>query len=525
MLNIAALILVFLTAICYKYRSHAPGAHPRPDLKEPRGAIPLLSHLLVVASYPGAKLYEFLEKQNKELGPVWSISLPLLGRLILGDEPSVIEHVLKTNFPNYIRGELLTSLLKDVIGRDWKIIRKLVVHVFNIKNFQEYTSDIFVIQGKKVIEYLGKAADEGFIVDMHGLMHNYTLDTFSVVLCGQSFGCLDNVEQKPPVAAAIDRLLASAARRIFDPTQRIRELLTGTSKRLIEDRALIQQFFRDIIERRRREGCHAEKKDLVQLFVEWEDEDGRPLPEDVMVDTLFQTTTAGYDTTAQALSWMYYSIFCDGADKDIAKKLIQEVDDVLQGVDPIYTTHKQLKYAEACYNEVAKSVRQCAEDDVLPGDIKIHKGDWILWSPLIMGRNEDIWGPGEWMDDNYHMRLIWNVKRLSNQSMLSIYPYAPDASEYRPSRWTNGEKPSQYKFPSFSGGPRSCPGQQYSIIQAMTIIGMIFQSFEMELVHPSKIPSYGMSLTLPMVDGLKMRIRRRGPENSNESHGSLADLQ
>ncbi len=124
--NIAALILAFLIALCYKYRSHAPGAHPRPDLKEPKGAVPLLGHLLVVASYPGAKLYDFFEKQNKELGPVWSISLPILGRLILGDDPNVIEHVLKTNFPNYIRGELLTSLLKDVIGRgDFNVLLRV----------------------------------------------------------------------------------------------------------------------------------------------------------------------------------------------------------------------------------------------------------------------------------------------------------------------------------------------------------------------------------------------------------------
>ncbi|KAF9952260.1 hypothetical protein BGZ70_000668 [Mortierella alpina] len=188
MFYIPALILAFLITLCYKYRSHAPGAHPRPDLKEPKGAIPLLGHLLVLASYPGAKLYDFFEKQNKELGPVWSISLPFFGRLIQGDEPKIIEHVLKTNFPNYIKGEMLTSLLEDIIGKgffladgvEWRVLRKLIVQIFNIKAFREFTSDVFVIQGKKVIDYLGKAADEGFIVDIHGLMHLYTLDTFSV---------------------------------------------------------------------------------------------------------------------------------------------------------------------------------------------------------------------------------------------------------------------------------------------------------------------------------------------------------
>ena len=56
---------------------------------------------------------------------------------------------------------------------------------------------------------------------------------------------------------------------------------------------------------------------------------------------------AGYDTTAQAISWMFYLILRDGADKEIIKDLTQEVDDVLNGVKPTYTTHKQQKFAEA----------------------------------------------------------------------------------------------------------------------------------------------------------------------------------
>ncbi len=109
-------------------------------------------------------------------------------------------------------------------------------------------------------------------------------------MCGQSFGCLDNIDQKPPVAAAIDRILAAAASRMLDPTQKLRERLTGASKTIIEDRALIQQFFREIIDKRRKEGYHAEKRDLLQLFLEGKDEDGLSFSDDVLLDVLFQTT-------------------------------------------------------------------------------------------------------------------------------------------------------------------------------------------------------------------------------------------
>ncbi|KAF9955263.1 hypothetical protein BGZ70_010295 [Mortierella alpina] len=383
-LHIPLLVSALLVTVIYKYRSHAIGAHPRRDLKEPKGAVPLLGHLLVLAPYSGPKFYEFLEKQNKELGPVWSISLPFFGRLIHSDDPELIEHVLKTNFPNYIKGPVLKDMLVDLLGLgfflvdgdDWRLLRKLIVQIFNVKAFHEYNSDTFVTLGHKVVDYLGEAADEG-------------------IMCGQSFGSLDDTEQKAPLAAAFERILTATAARLLDPTRKIRERLTGDRKTILDDKALINQFFQDIIDERRKEGYHGAQKDLLQLSIEWRDEDGKPLPNDVLRDHIFQVTLAAHDTTAQAISWMFYLMLRDGADKDIIKNLTQEVDDVLHGAKPTYTTHKQQKYGEACFLEGAKILRQCASDDVLPGGIKIHKGDWFSWSPLVMGKSEAIWGPGK----------------------------------------------------------------------------------------------------------------------------------
>lgn len=44
---------------------------------------------------------------------------------------------------------------------------------------------------------------------------------------------------------------------------------------------------------------------------------------------------------------MFYLVYRDGTDKEIAQKLTQEVDDVLQGGEPTYESYKQQKYAEA----------------------------------------------------------------------------------------------------------------------------------------------------------------------------------
>jgi hypothetical protein len=180
-------LLVALGAIIvYKYRSHAIGTRRRSDLKQPKGAFPLLGHMPLILSIPGTKLYDFFLKQNQELGPTWSISLPIVGRMIQGDTPESVEHVLKTNFWSYEKGPTFKGALGDLFGdgifvadgHDWKFQRKLASHIFNVKAFREYTSDVFVIEGQRVVDYLTKAADEGTIVDLHELFLKYTLDSF-----------------------------------------------------------------------------------------------------------------------------------------------------------------------------------------------------------------------------------------------------------------------------------------------------------------------------------------------------------
>lgn len=113
--NTRKLLLSVLLIILYRYRSNAIGTHCRPDLKGPR-ALPLLGHTLLMAKVPGTALYEFFEKLHDTYGPVWSITVPNVGRLIQGDTPELVDYVLRTNFWNYEKSDWLRGILGDVFG-------------------------------------------------------------------------------------------------------------------------------------------------------------------------------------------------------------------------------------------------------------------------------------------------------------------------------------------------------------------------------------------------------------------------
>ncbi|KAF9536607.1 Protein kinase alk2 [Mortierella hygrophila] len=256
----------------------------------------------LLASIHGTKLYEFFEKNYRELGPVWSISLPFIGRMVQGDSPELVEHVLKHNFLAYEKGPILKGVLFDLFGEG------------------EY-------------RHLGR------------------------------------------------------------------------------------------------------------------------------------------DTTAQALSWMFYLLNRDGTDPSIKQTLVQEVDDVLEGELP------SVNEALRIFPVVPRNLKLCVQDDVLPDGTKIYAGEWFTWSPYVMGRSEKIWGP--------------------------------DVLEYKPSRWLQGEKFSQGKFNSFHAGPRVCLGMNFAMLEALTLIGLILQKFDLTLVDSAKLPPYGVSVTFPMLEGLPMKVTRR----------------
>ncbi|KAF9109955.1 hypothetical protein BGX27_006952 [Mortierella sp. AM989] len=484
--NTTKVFLVLTAYYTFKYRSHAIGTRPRFELKQPKGAVPFLGHLPLLASVPMSELYEFFVKQYNELGPVWSISLPGLGRMIQIDTPENLGHVLKTNVASYGKGPQYFDMLKDLAGHGakWKAQRQISSSAFSSKALRAYTSNVFVVEARKVVEVFGKAADEGTVVDFQDVILRFTLNTFGGAAFGKSFGCLDDFHHVIPLVGAINSMMGVLADRLKNPFWKITERLDGTDKKNQNDRQIIRNYAKDIMEQRRAEGNQHAKNDFLQQFMDERDDEGNQMSDEIIIDNVITFMVAGRDTTANTLTWMFYLLLRDDTDKDIMARLVDEVDTVLEGADPTYESHKKQKYTEACFNEalrifppVPRNLRHCEKDDILPDGTKVYKGEWVSWSSYAMGRSEAIWGP--------------------------------DAKEYKPSRWMSTERPSQTKFNSFNAGPRVCPGQQFAVIEALTVISMILQSFDMELEEPSRVPQYATSMTFPMLDGLNVRFSRR----------------
>ncbi|KAF9167128.1 hypothetical protein DFQ26_005740 [Actinomortierella ambigua] len=492
--NLSRLLGLYIAWILLKYRRTALGTTHRKDLPGPRGW-PLLGNLVTVIMVPLTQIGEYNMSMHEKYGKVYSFTVPFKGRMIHINDVEILDHVLRTNFWAYEKGPMLQQTLADLLGRGifsadgahWKWQRKMASNIFNVRAFRDYTSNVFTHEAKIVIEYFNKMADEGKVVDMQEIFYKFTLDSFGEVSFGQSFGCLLHPEREVEFAAAFDRLNTIVFDRVIRADWKIREAVLGLQKQVQHDKAIITDFAYNVIRERRQQGYHKQHRDLLQLCMDYTDDQGQPLSDEMLKDMVLNFIIAGRDTTAQALTWMFWSMHAR-ATKDAAEiqaKMRHEVDSVLQNEDPTYETTKKMKYAEACmyealrlYPSVPRNIKECVQDDVWPDGTKVEKGTFVLWSPWIMGRTTAIWGQ--------------------------------DATEYRPERWVeSASKPSPAQFPAFHVGPRICLGQQFATIEGITLASMLFAHFEFELVDPERKPGYVPGLTMPMDGGLPVRIKRR----------------
>ncbi|KAG0171862.1 Protein kinase alk2 [Apophysomyces sp. BC1034] len=414
-------------------------------------------------------------------------------------DPRNVEHILKTNFENYIKGPEFHSSMSDLFGdgifnangEEWKYQRKTASHIFNVKNFRDqFTEQEISIMKDQMLD---KAVAENTVIDFHDMMYRFTLDSFIMIGFGVQLSALSSKE-KVPFAAAFDEAQKNTFLRFVNPTwpvsERIFDFLTPWRTSMSKNLNTVDSFAREVIENRRVE--HAKgvvHKDLLSRFMDARNPQGEPLSNNELRDIILNFVIAGRDTTAQALSWTFYMLLCHPR---IEAKLFDEInehitDEVTQDSTALYEVIKDMKYAHAIFYEVLRhypsvpaNQKFALNDDIWPDGTHVRKGDYILWSPYSQGHSEKVWGP--------------------------------DAKQFRPERWITetGElrRETQGQWPVFHAGPRVCLGQHLATLEALVVIISLVRQYKFILLPQPNI-TYQVSLTLPMKYGMKVMVQKR----------------
>jgi cytochrome P450 len=315
----------------------------------------------------------------------------------------------------------------------------------------------------------------GQVRDVHEDMMRLTLR-----IVGKTLFDADVEAQAKEVGAALTDVLESFWTMMLPFADLLEHLPVPSLRRSRAARARLDRMIYGMIAERRRDP--RDRGDLLStlLLARDEEQDGRGLTDAEVRDEAMTLFLAGHETTANALSWMWYLV--SGA-PDVEERMHEEIDRVLAGRMPRVEDISRLPYVEQVVTEA----------------MRLYPPAWMIGRRAVGAQPL-----GEYM--------------LPDRALVLLSPYVThrdarffdEPERFRPGRWTPEFKASLTPFAyfPFGGGARRCIGESFAWMELMLIAATIAQrwSIRVDPAHPV-VPQPLMTLRLQ--HGLKAKVAIR----------------
>lgn len=307
-LIVVTALLSIAVSILLRYPSNAVGSRPRPDLPGPKG-LPMIGNLLLMLKLKDPHSWQL--KAQQRYGPGYSFTLPGLGRLIDISRPDWIEHVQKTNFHGYVKGESFHNMMKDVLGsgifnvdgEQWKTQRKLAARIFTVKAFSNIITSVMHEDTEQLDRILAEKAESGEAFNIQDLFFRFTLSTFVKIAFKQDTGILADANKPDGFGEAFNYAQKVLDMRFVKPFWAVTELFNERGRKMRAARKVIDDFTDKIVGERLqskgtpREPGHGyetyEGLDLLDLFIEYRSKSGLTLDAKCLKDAILNLMIAG----------------------------------------------------------------------------------------------------------------------------------------------------------------------------------------------------------------------------------------
>lgn len=398
------------------------------------------------------------------------------------NHPDLVREVLVQRQANYTKDTLSFRMVSVVLGEStftamgntWQRKRKLAqpsFHKNRIANLGQIMTDAIA----EMLERWEKPCDQGQVVNIADEMMRLTLKIVVKAL----FSTALTEKEVQTVANIFTPLLEDTNQRITVPFKILYQLPTAKNKAY---QGYIDQL--DAIIYRIIEGRKSSEKqydDLLQMLMDARTEDNdEPLTDQELRDEVMTIFIAGHETTANAMSWLWYLLFENPA---ALNKVEQEVKEVLGDRPPRAKDFSALTYSLKVFKETLRLYppvpmlpRHIEQDDEL-GGYQLKAGNDLFFGAHLLHRRPDFWEDPEKFDPN----------RFDKEQERKRHTFA-----YLP----------------FGGGPRICLGNNFAMMEALFIMAMTVQKFKLRLVPGHQVKPI-VSLTTRPQGGMPMLLERR----------------
>jgi enediyne biosynthesis protein E7 len=410
-------------------------------------------------------------KSSREYGDVVRFHIgPFVVHLL--NHPDHVEHVLQSHARNYDKATRSSAKIRSISGDSlltsngelWQRQRRLMQPSFHRQRIAGLAGRMIEFTAAMLERWRSNIAT-GEPLDVASEMMRLTYTIVGKTLLGADVG-----EETSAVERAMETILTHTFRRwgnLIDLPESVPAPGNLRFRRAM--RVMDQIVYRIIAEHRSAEGSNT---DLLGMLLDVRDEEtGQGLSDTELRNETITFLLAGHETTANALSWIFYLL---SQNPDAERQLRAEVSAVLGGCAPTVDLLPHLKFTTMVIQEAMRLYppiwaieRRAIADDSI-GGFHIPAGSSVVISPYALHRNENFW---------------------------------PHPERFDPTRFAT--RPRAY-IP-FGSGPRFCIGNEFAMMEARLIVPMVIQSCHLQLVpgHPVEPQP---SITLRLKNGLRMTV-------------------
>ena len=359
-------------------------------------------------------------------------------------------------------GPFLGEGLLTSDGELWRRQRRLIQPAFRREKLEAY-AQVMVDRTRSMVD----GWSDGQVVDLGREMMKLTLSVVAKTLLNY-----DSSNDAEAVASAMAALQKSAAAPDIFPGWLPTPMHV---RRKRANRTLDSIIYRLIDE------CPAEPDadHLLGQLKHASDEEGR-MQRRQLRDELVTLFLAGHETTAQAMTWLFYLL---SQNEDQEGFLHEEVDRVLNNRLPTIDDVKALEFTNMCFKEALRLFppiyilpRVAARETVLGGFVVEPGAELILW--VYLCHRDERWFPN------------------------------PDA--FIPARFlseSEGVRHPHAYYP-FGAGPRQCIGIHFAMNEGMLLLAAIAQRYRLHWVDDGPV-GLNPQVTLGSSRPIRMKLERR----------------
>ena len=210
--------------------------------------------------------------------------------------------------------------------------------------------------------------------------------------------------------------------------------------------------------------------DIASKVIEARDAENKAFTRKELIDQLGVLFLAGHETSASALTWVFYILATQPA---LVARIRAEITEVC-GDEPISFEHvKRLNFVRNVFRETLRLyppitfLPRVANERTKLGDTHVRKGALIMVAPWVLHRHKRFWRD----------------------------PDVFDPDRFLPEREKAEQTPGAY-IP-FGIGPRICAGAAFATIEAQLLIARLFRRFDFHVEQPDAVQPAARLTTRP----------------------------